>query len=81
MIVAPRKLSVNGEYGFPSAYAITGKVRITIDGDSRCSVIAYDCDEGWVESYVHDDAGKYVQQGDEWVRKREYGQICAIILD
>jgi len=81
MIVAPRKLSANGEYGFPSASDKNDKVRITLDGDSRCAVIAYDCDNGWVESFVQDDDGRYVQHGDEWVRKREFGQICAVILD
>lgn len=80
MIAAPRKLSVNGEHGFPTAREC-GKIRITLNGDSRCAVIAYDCDEGWVESFVHDDNGEYVVKDGGYYQKREYGQVCAIILD
>lgn len=78
MADAPVRLSANGEHGFPT---IDDKscVRLTIDGDSRCYAIAYDMEEGWVESYLLTDDGEYVMQDERFITKREHGVVKAFI--
>lgn len=78
MIEAPVKASSNGEYGFPIPED-PAALRITIDGDSRCYVMAYDTEEGWVESYLLTDDGEYVMQDERFIIKREHGAVKASI--
>ena len=79
MTDAPVRLSANGEHGFPT---IDDKscVRLTIDGDSRRLVIAYDMEEGWVETVRADDRGYPVIHDGTYLCQREYGNVVAIIL-
>ena len=79
MIAAPVRLSANGEHGFPTI-SNESCVRLTINGDSRRLVIAYDMEEGWVESYCVDDQGDLLIRNNEYVCKREYGSVVATIL-
>ena len=79
MADAPVRLSANGEYGFPT---VDDKscVRLTIDGDSRRLVIAYDMEAGWVETVRADDRGNPVIHDGAYLCQREYGSIVAVIL-
>ena len=79
MADAPVRLSANGEHGFPTADN-KSRVRLTIDGDSRRLVIAYDMEEGWVETVRADDHGLPVIHDDGYLCQREYGDIYAVIL-
>lgn len=80
MIEAPNRLSANGEHGFPTPNE-RAKVRVTLNGDSRRSVMAYDVDDCWVESYCMDNQGYVLFNGDKPVCKREYGLVKAIIIE
>lgn len=80
MIETPRQLSANGEHGFPIASA-GNKVRVTINGDSRRGVVAYDIAAGWVETVMLDDKGCTLLNNGEFIYKREYGKVDVIILD
>ena len=80
MIAAPARLSANGEYGFPTVQR-KSRVRVTIDGDSRRLVIAYDMIEGWVETVCADDKGQPMLHNCDYVTKREYGEVVAVILN
>lgn len=80
MIEIPKQLSAAGEHGFPIA-PVGRKVRVTINGDSRRAVVAYDINAGWVESAALDERGLVLLRGDEWVYKREYGTVGVVILD
>lgn len=79
MIAAPVRLSANGEHGFPTVDD-NSCVRLTINGDSRRLVLAYDMEQGWVETVCVDDRGHCLVRGDEYVYQREYGNVVAIIL-
>ncbi len=80
MIETPVQLSASGEHGFP--IAPTGsKVRVTIDGDSRRAIVAYDIINNWVEAAMLDDLGYPLHKDGEYIYKREYGKVCALILD
>lgn len=79
MTDAPIRLSANGEYGFPTIDN-KSRVRVTIDGDSRRLVIAYDLEEGWVETVRSDDRGQPVLHDGTYLCQREYGDVAAIIL-
>lgn len=76
---APVRLSANGEHGFPTIDN-KSQVRVTIDGDSRRLVIAYDMEEGWVEIVRADDNGQPVVHDDSYLCQREYGDVVAVIL-
>lgn len=80
MFAAPARLSANGEYGFPTVDR-KSRVRVTIDGDSRRLVIAYDMVEGWVETVCADDKGQPMRHDCDYVTKREFGEVVAVILD
>lgn len=80
MIETPRQLSANGEHGFPIASA-GNKVHVTINGDSRRGVVAYDIAAGWVETVMLDDKGYPLHRDGEYMHKREYGTVDVIILD
>jgi len=79
MIETPRQLSANGEHGFPIA-SKADKVRVTLNGESRRAIIAYDMVAGWVESINLDDNGMPLHRDGEYFIKREYGKITAVIL-
>jgi len=74
-MIAPRKASVDGLHGLPAIKAET--VRVTIDGDMLRGVVAYDCDEGWADVLVWDDAGQTLHNGEFFVTHRISGKIEA----
>lgn len=80
MIEAPARLSANGEYGYPIPDC-KSSIRVTLNGDSKRLVVAYNIEENWCEVICTDDAGKALSKNGEWVCKREYGRVQAIIVD
>lgn len=56
------------------------RVRVTVDGDLFRCVVAYDCDEGWLETLAHDDKGvSEIVKGE--VRTRLYfGKVEAVLI-
>lgn len=77
---APKQLSADGRYGFPSPDHLR-TVRVTINGDARRLVVAYDVDAGWVECPLLDEKGHPQHINGEYIFKREFGKIRAIIID
>jgi hypothetical protein len=79
MTAAPRRLSVDGEYGLPVDKEVAIRVRVFIDGEECRYVIAYDCDEGWAECHALDDHGRVVHMKGEYATRRHYGDVKAIL--
>jgi hypothetical protein len=77
MTDAPRKLAIEEDVGT----GIRQSIRIYIDGDIMRDVIAYDCDAGWIMHIVHNDAGERVGDGENWIIRRLYGHVIAVMQD
>jgi len=75
MTSPPRKGSVDGLHGLPIIQARL--VRIFVDGDMPRGVVSYDCDQGWCDVLVWDDAGCVVNDGENFVTQRVYGKVEA----
>lgn len=74
---APRRYST-----FDPGYSqeIGERVRVTVDGDLFRCVVAYDCDEGWLETLAHDYYGvSEIVKGEVRVR-RYHGKIDAVLI-
>lgn len=56
------------------------RVRVTVDGDLLRCVVAYDCDEGWLETLAHDYNGVSEIVHGEVRTRRYYGIVEAVLL-
>lgn len=74
---APRRYSTFDPNYDP---AIGERVKVTVDGDFFRYVVAYDCEEGWLETVAHDYFGVWETVGDEVRTRRYYGKIQAVLV-
>ncbi len=62
---APRKGSIDGRYGLPIVPAEIGRgLQVSVDGDVKRGVAAYDMDEGWADIPMRTDQGHFIQRSD-----------------
>ena len=73
MTAPPRKGSVDGLHGLPVINA--SLIRVFVDGDMPRGVVSFNCDEGWCDVLVWDDAGRIVNDGENFVTQRVHGRV------
>ena len=73
MTFPPRKGSVDGAHGLPVIRAKL--VRVFVNGDMPRGVVAYDCDAGWADVLVWDDAGHVLSDGEHYLTQRVRGRV------
>jgi len=79
MTQAPLRLSANGEHGFPVAGPDEKGVRVYLDGDLFPAVVAYDALAGFVEVMARDTFGNWLMIDGEYVTRRYYGEVRAVL--
>lgn len=54
-----------------------GRIKISLNGVEQRNVVAYNCDEGWLERYTSDQNDRYLVRGHEMVVERLEGLVNA----
>lgn len=77
MIPAPRRYATTD----PAYNAEIGqRVIVTVDGDMLRHVVAYDCDEGWIDAVAHNEYGVMVEFDGQYVTRRYFGEVKAMLV-
>jgi len=61
----------------PVTYEDARRIKVTLDGMVVKNVVAYDCEEGWLERHLRNRAGEHVIRNDHLVLERVRGTVTA----